>query len=145
MTCGTARDVGDERARCTRVDDVREENDQSAPTLPCGEKAKCRRVVWLRECRAYWNQGIANGAQGRLAALRWHEGAHLVVEDECTDPIAGARRDVGEHQRGGERMLEARIGTGQLRHGAPGVDETEDALRLLDRELARDRLAAARR
>src|SRR3954453_9018028 len=133
------------RARCTRVDDVREEDDEGAAPLTRGEEAKRRCVIRLGECRTHGDQRIAYGAESGRPALRRHEGAHLVVEDERADAIAGGCRDVSENQRRGERMLETRVRARQLRHRATGVDETEDALRLLDRELARDRLAAARR
>ena len=42
-------------------------------------------------------------------------------------------------------MLEAREGAGELRHRSARVNETKQRLRLLDREVARDRLASTRR
>jgi hypothetical protein len=68
-----------------------------------------------------------------------------VVEHHRADPVAGRDRGVGQHERGGQRVLEPGKAAGELRHRAAGVDENVDGLRLLDRELASDRVPALRR
>ena len=142
---GAAREMGEQRTRRARVDDVGEEHEERALALARGERAERRGVVRLDERRLHGHERRPERLQRGAPALRRHERAQLIVEHHRADAIAGRAGDVGEHERAGERVLEARELAGELRHRTSRIDEQIDRLRLLDRVLPRDRPPAARR
>ena len=67
--------------------------------LPRCEKSKRRCVVRFDECGLNRDEGAPHHAQRGPAALRRHEGAHFIIEDEHADAITGAGRYIREHER----------------------------------------------
>ena len=144
MPRSQAADLAQHGLRGHVVDHLGEEHDQRPLAQPLAQLREGAFEVGLDEVGVDVVHRVRDALGGPPPAGRGQIGAHLRVERHQAQLIAGARRDVGQHQHGVERVVELREPGALGGHEPPAVEQADDRLVALLLVLADDQAAPPR-